>query len=217
MKAKCKKASQFVKSFLFTFVYSSPFSFLKVLDINLLSDVPEDVSTSGGHPGSSVLSTSGDAFLDEPAATTCGSIASPPTLGLTSKDNSSGIGSENVQSAGRSSARRIGSSSSYHTTSTSEKDFKIFIAIRSGVRHFPAGFQPELICRLGVPCLNLDIGNNGGGPLDSIADASILPPPSISLITFCSGFQMRVTNLAIAYKSFKQISLVSLYLLVEIL
>ncbi|KAL3315574.1 hypothetical protein Ciccas_005792 [Cichlidogyrus casuarinus] len=63
------------------------------------------------------------------------------------------------------------------------QDMKVFVALRSGVRKWPAGLQPELVCRMGVASLSFELSSFPGAQ----DTGCILPPPHITACAYCSA------------------------------
>ncbi|TPP67888.1 STXB5 [Fasciola gigantica] len=67
------------------------------------------------------------------------------------------------------------------------QDLRVFVPIRAGHLSWSAGYQPALICRLGIPALALDCMGTGSG---SANDPTLVPPPPISAISLNSHYSL---------------------------
>ncbi|CAH8871463.1 unnamed protein product [Trichobilharzia szidati] len=134
-----------------------------VMDINMAYDGLDDLgfTYSGG---------SGDAFSDDHHYSTADSFT-----GNTTKDNAQ-------QSLPHVSS---GSVSSYQSLSPTEKDLRVFVPIRQGNIYWPPGYQPMLVCRVGIPGLSFE--SNTKTTTDPAASC-LIPPPSITAISMNSAF-----------------------------
>ncbi|CAH8647567.1 unnamed protein product [Heterobilharzia americana] len=133
------------------------------MDINMAYDGLEDIgfgySTGGG-----------DAFSDDHL-----NYPADNYIASTSKDSAQ-------QSLPHVSS---GSVSSYQSLSPTERDLRVFVPIRQGNLHWTPGYQPLLVCRVGVPGLNFESNPKAG--IDPAA-SGLIPPPSITAISMNSAF-----------------------------
>nr|CAH8871152.1 unnamed protein product [Trichobilharzia regenti] len=134
-----------------------------VMDINMAYDGLDDL-------GFTYSGVSGDAFSDDHHYSTADSFT-----GNTTKDNAQ-------QSLPHVSS---GSVSSYQSLSPTEKDLRVFVPIRQGSIYWPPGYQPMLVCRVGIPGLSFE--SNTKTTTDPAASC-LIPPPSITAISMNSAF-----------------------------
>ncbi|CAL8108438.1 unnamed protein product [Calicophoron daubneyi] len=125
-----------------------------VLDINMAFDGLDDIGINAG-----------DAFADDQLG--------PGGCGTITKEKIAHI---NIATSRNASNHPGGSVSSAHSVSCSDKDLRVFVPIRFGSLTWPPGFQPVLICRIGVPGIGFDSIPGSGLP----SDPTLLPPPSIT-------------------------------------
>ncbi|CAH8663483.1 unnamed protein product [Schistosoma haematobium] len=80
-----------------------------------------------------------------------------------------------------------GSVSSYQSASPTERDLRVFVPVRQGSHHWPPGYQPLLVCRVGI--LGLSFESNIKSSTDPTASC-LIPPPSITAISMSSAFSL---------------------------
>ncbi|CAH8649251.1 unnamed protein product [Schistosoma margrebowiei] len=80
-----------------------------------------------------------------------------------------------------------GSVSSYQSASPTERDLRVFVPVRQGSHHWPPGYQPLLVCRVGI--LGLNFESNLKSSTDPTSSCFI-PPPSITAISMSSAFSL---------------------------
>ncbi|CAH8667768.1 unnamed protein product [Schistosoma rodhaini] len=78
-----------------------------------------------------------------------------------------------------------GSVSSYQSASPTDRDLRVFVPVRQGSHHWPPGYQPLLVCRVGI--LGLSFESNLKSSTDPTASC-LIPPPSITAISMSSAF-----------------------------
>ncbi|VDQ14031.1 unnamed protein product [Trichobilharzia regenti] len=64
-------------------------------------------------------------------------------------------------------------------------DLRVFVPIRQGSIYWPPGYQPMLVCRVGIPGLSFE--SNTKTTTDPAASC-LIPPPSITAISMNSAF-----------------------------
>ncbi|CAI2734747.1 unnamed protein product [Schistosoma spindalis] len=80
-----------------------------------------------------------------------------------------------------------GSVSSYQSASPTERDLRVFVPVRQGSHYWPPGYQPLLVCRVGI--LGLSFESNLKSSTDPTASC-LIPPPSITAISMSSAFSL---------------------------
>ncbi|KAH8864759.1 Syntaxin-binding protein 5 [Schistosoma japonicum] len=133
-----------------------------VLDVNMTYDGLNDIGLN---------CSGGDAFSDDHWSTL------ETSSGNTTKD---GI----QQSLPLVSS---GSANSNQSVSPTERDLRVFVPIYQGSHHWPPGYQPLLICRVGIPGLSFE--SNLRSSTDP-AFSCLIPPPSITAISMSSAFSL---------------------------
>ncbi|KAA0186953.1 hypothetical protein FBUS_07245 [Fasciolopsis buskii] len=68
-----------------------------------------------------------------------------------------------------------------------EQDLRVFVPVRTGYLSWSSGYQPALICRLGIPALGLDYLGSGSSSANVPA---LVPPPPISAISLNSQYSL---------------------------
>ncbi|CAH8438125.1 unnamed protein product [Dicrocoelium dendriticum] len=134
---------------------------IPVIDVNMSFDCFED--PLGAPP------TPGDAFMDD-------------------QPGSSIVGQTSREQVTLSSPlpRPSGSASSGQSTSSPDRELYVFLPISPDVSVWPPGYQPALVCRLGIPAINLDsLSSTGFGPAN---DPTVVPPMPITAIALNSGY-----------------------------
>ncbi|VDP75864.1 unnamed protein product, partial [Echinostoma caproni] len=140
---------------------------IPVMDINMAYDSLDDLVLG--------CVAGGDAFTDD-------QLGSGPSGTMTKESTfNPASGSRNAHCM-----RPSGSVSSAHSGYVVDRDLRVFVPVRTGHLSWPAGYQPALVCRLGIPALGFDCVMTT--TTSSVNDPTLVPPPPICAIGLNSHY-----------------------------
>ncbi|KAF5403307.1 hypothetical protein PHET_03020 [Paragonimus heterotremus] len=130
-------------------------------------------------------------FIDINMAYDCLDDLSGPATGDTFADDQFAVGTSGTMTKENAAYRHVlhsrpsGSVSSAHSAFTTDRDVRVFVPIRPGVLSWQPGYQPTLICRMGIPALGTDALAASVGYAN---DPTLLPPPPITAVSLNSSY-----------------------------